>query len=181
MTTADASDAAERVSSALSVTRYEASDATELTLMPLTAPQTAPNAATRPAVMRCQDPFVTVSHARRSGRLASRLKIISVKQLCSCTHVRPNARPQVPSATLRRSKCPRNSSHSASVGVRYSTLGRAALRRAIKYPLWVEHGKGTCTLFGRNKSLVTKYSPGRRYRKCNRVLPEPLGLLEQMC
>jgi anti-sigma B factor antagonist len=34
----------------------------------------------------------------------------------------PNARLQVPVATLRRSKWPRNSSHSASVGARYSSL-----------------------------------------------------------
>lgn len=34
--------------------------------------------------------------------------------------------------TLRFSKCARKASHSSSVGVRYSSLGRAALRRAMK-------------------------------------------------
>jgi hypothetical protein len=77
MTTADASDAAEGVSSALSVTRYEASDATELT--PLTAPQTAPNAATRPAVMRCQDPFVTVSHASPARKQEEKLHALNYR------------------------------------------------------------------------------------------------------
>jgi anti-anti-sigma factor len=44
------------------------------------------------------------------------------RQLCSWMQGVPNARPQVPVATLRRSKWPRNSSHPASVGVRYSSL-----------------------------------------------------------
>ena len=48
------------------------------------------------------------------------------RQACSWMQGVPNARPQVPVATLRRSKWPRNSSHSASVGVRYSSLGRSA-------------------------------------------------------
>ena len=64
------------------------------------------NAATRPAVMRCHDPLVTVSHAQASWGLAFQLKIISVKQACSCMHGVPNARPQVPVATLRSSKWP---------------------------------------------------------------------------
>jgi hypothetical protein len=36
--------------------------------------------------MRCQDPFVTVSHARHPGRLASQLKIISVKSRLTEIH-----------------------------------------------------------------------------------------------
>jgi hypothetical protein len=38
-------------------------------------------------------PFVTVSHARRPGRLASQLKIISVKVACVCTGLRPLSGP----------------------------------------------------------------------------------------
>ncbi|MFJ1901671.1 MULTISPECIES: hypothetical protein [unclassified Streptomyces] len=38
----------------------------------------------------------------------------------------------MPIETLRSSKCPRNSSHSASVGLRYSSLGRVDRRRAMK-------------------------------------------------
>ena len=51
-------------------------------------------------------------------------------QACSWMHGVPNARPQMPVATLRRSKWPRNSSHSSSVGTRYSSVGRSARRRA---------------------------------------------------
>nr|WP_252980206.1 hypothetical protein [Mycobacterium riyadhense] len=53
-------------------------------------------------------------------------------QACSWMHGVPNARPQVPMETLRRSKCPRNCCHSSSVGCRYSSVGRNARRRAMK-------------------------------------------------
>lgn len=43
----------------------------------------------------------------------------------------PNARAQIPMDRLRRSKCPRKASHSSLVGVRYSSLGRSARRRAM--------------------------------------------------
>ena len=52
-------------------------------------------------------------------------------QLCSWMQVLPQARPQSPRASLRRSKWPRNSSHSESVGARYSSLGRSSRRRAM--------------------------------------------------
>ena len=51
------------------------------------------------------------------------------RQLCSWTHGVPTARPQIPVETLRRSKWPRNSCHSASVGTRCSSVGRMARRR----------------------------------------------------
>ena len=44
-------------------------------------------------------------------------------QACSWMQGVPNERAQVPRETLRRSKCPRNSVHSSSVGLRYSSLG----------------------------------------------------------
>ena len=37
------------------------------------------SSVTRPAVTRCKDPSVTVSHTPRGGGFASQLKIISVK------------------------------------------------------------------------------------------------------
>ena len=51
-------------------------------------------------------------------------------------------RPQSPTATLRCSKWPMNSAHSASVGVRYSLLGRSARRRAMyaRWPLITSSG-----------------------------------------
>jgi hypothetical protein len=52
-------------------------------------------------------------------------------QACSWMQGVLKARAQVPTATLRRSKEDRKVSHSASVGVRYSLLGRSALRRAM--------------------------------------------------
>ena len=59
-------------------------------------------------------------------------------QECSWMQGAEYARPQSPSATRRRWKWPRNSSHSASVGVRYSSLGRAARSEAgvkVRQPL----------------------------------------------
>jgi hypothetical protein len=63
-------------------------------------------------------------------------------QLCSWMQLVPQARPQSPRASLRRSKWPRKSSHSASVGVRYSSLGRSARRRAMnaRWPLMASSG-----------------------------------------
>ena len=52
-------------------------------------------------------------------------------QECSWMQLVEYARPQSPRATRRRSKWPRNSSHSVSVGVRYSSLGRSSRRRAM--------------------------------------------------
>lgn len=48
------------------------------------------------------------------------------KQACSWTQGVAKARPQVRVESLRRSKWPRNSSHSSSVGVRSSSVGRSA-------------------------------------------------------
>jgi len=50
-----------------------------------------------------------------------------------------NARPQFPTDSLRRSKWPRNCSHSSPVGVRYSSVGRSARRRAMNAWWWVRH------------------------------------------
>src|SRR5664279_5534606 len=49
--------------------------------------------------------------------------IISDKQECSWMQGVPNARPQVPVATLRRSKWPRNSCDSSSGGGGYASGG----------------------------------------------------------
>ena len=53
------------------------------------------------------------------------------EQACSWTQGVANARPLFPTGSLRRSKWPRNSSRSWSVGVRYSSVGRSARRRAM--------------------------------------------------
>jgi hypothetical protein len=53
-------------------------------------------------------------------------------QACSWMQGVENARAQVPMDTVRRSKWPRNSLHSSSVGTRYSSLGRSDRRRARK-------------------------------------------------
>jgi hypothetical protein len=55
-----------------------------------------PGAATRPAVMRCRDPLVTVSHAQRPGKGHTQLKIISVKQACLWMQGVAKARPHSP-------------------------------------------------------------------------------------
>ena len=52
--------------------------------MPLTAWGAPSIQATRPAGTRCKNPSVTMSHSQRRGGLAFQLKIISVKQECSC-------------------------------------------------------------------------------------------------
>jgi hypothetical protein len=63
-------------------------------------------------------------------------------QECSWMQLVEYARPQSPSATRRRSKWLRNSSHSASVGDRYSSLGRSWRRRLMKarWPLMASWG-----------------------------------------
>src|SRR6185437_9688022 len=53
-------------------------------------------------------------------------------QACSWMHGAPKARAQMPVDSLRFSKWARNWSHSSSVGVRYSSLGRAGRRRVMK-------------------------------------------------
>jgi hypothetical protein len=52
-------------------------------------------------------------------------------QACSCRQGEENARAQVPTYTFRFSKWARKASHSCSVGVRYSSVGRVARRRAM--------------------------------------------------
>ena len=77
--------------------------------------------------------------ARRLSRISARrprwsgeiLRSGHLTQLCSWMQLVPYARPQSPSATRRRSKWPRNSSHSESVGERYSSLGRSSRRRVM--------------------------------------------------
>jgi hypothetical protein len=61
---------------------------------------------------------------------------------CSWMQLDPQARPQSPRASRRRSKWPRNSSHSESLGVRYSSLGRSSRRRAMnaRWPLTASSG-----------------------------------------
>jgi hypothetical protein len=75
-------------------------------------------------------------------RRAGKGREFSVKQECSWMQVVECARPQSPSATLRCSKWPRNSSHSVSVGVRWSSPGRSWRRRAMKarWPLMTSSG-----------------------------------------
>jgi hypothetical protein len=51
--------------------------------------------------------------------------------MCSWMQLVEYARPQSPRATRRRWKWPRKSSHSVSVGERYSSLGRVARRRVM--------------------------------------------------
>ena len=60
-------------------------------------------------------------------------------QACSWMQGVANARPHSPAETLRRSKWPRNCSHSSSVGVRYSSVGRRARRRARNARWLLDH------------------------------------------
>src|SRR5436305_6243753 len=93
------------------------------------SPSTSPSQPSRCA---------SVMRARRLSRISSRRgrwvgsghRSEHLTQACSWMHGVPIARAQVPTETLRRCQWPRNSSHSSSVGVRYSSLGRRARRRA---------------------------------------------------
>ena len=64
---------------------------------------------------------ISTSRDRWSG---SGQSIEQRTQACSWIHGVEKARAQVPMETLRRSKWPRNSCHSSSVGTQYSSLGR---------------------------------------------------------
>ena len=100
-----------------------------------------------PARLICS-PSISPSHPSRLASImrASRLSRISSRracwagsglsrghltQACSWMHGEFIVRAQVPTDSFRRSKCARNASHSALVGVRYSSLGLAARRRAM--------------------------------------------------
>ena len=61
----------------------------------------------------------------------SGLKSEHLTHACSWTQGDANARAHVPTETFRFSKWARKASHSSSVGVRYSSLGRVARRRAM--------------------------------------------------
>ncbi|MEU2494082.1 hypothetical protein [Streptomyces sp. NPDC007883] len=69
---------------------------------------------------------------RRSRWAGSGQNIGQRTQACSWMQGVLNERPQVPMETLRRSRWPRNSIHSSSVGTRCSSVGRMARRRARK-------------------------------------------------
>lgn len=83
----------------------------------------------------------------------------------------PKTRAQVPMDTFRFSKCARKASHSSSVGIRYSSLGRADRRRAMnaRWASIVSAGETTNGGDGywnrRNASVTPKAEPAIPHRR----------------
>src|SRR5208283_2940786 len=98
-----------------------------LTCRPSTSPSHPSRSASSMRAMR-----LSRISTRRSRCAGSGQSIEQRTQACSWMHGVPKALAHVPTDTLRRSKWPRNSCHSSSVGVRYSSLGRSDRRRARK-------------------------------------------------
>src|SRR6266702_1492590 len=94
------------------------------------SPSISPSPPSRPAsAMRsCRLARISSSRPRWAG---SGLRSEHLTQACSWMQGEANARAQVPTDTFRFSKWARKASHSSSVGVRYSSLGRVARRRAM--------------------------------------------------
>src|SRR5712691_515302 len=97
-----------------------------LTLSPSTSPGQPSRSAS--AMRSCRLARISSRRARwpADGRRSEHLT-----HACSWMQGVPNARAQVPTDTLRFSKWARKASHSSSLGVRYSSLGRMARRRAM--------------------------------------------------
>lgn len=103
-------------------------EATGVYWRPVSSPSTSPNHASRRASSVRATRLSRIS-TRRPRWAASGQSSAQRTQACSCTHDVAKARPQVPTETLRFSKCPRKACHSSSVGVRYSSQGAAGKER----------------------------------------------------
>ena len=97
-----------------------------LTLRPSISPSQPSRSAS--AMRSCRLSRISSSRPRWAG---SGLRSEHLTQACSWTQGDANARAHVPTETFRFSKWARKASHSSSVGVRYSSLGRVARRRAM--------------------------------------------------
>jgi integrase len=98
-----------------------------LTLRPSISPSQPSRSAS--AMRSCRLDRISSRRCRWAG---SGLRSEHLTHACSWTQGDANARAQVPTETFRFSKWARKASHSWSVGVRYSSLGRVARRRAMK-------------------------------------------------
>ena len=108
-------------------------------------------------------PSATQREHPTGGRRPQTFMISSDKQACSRTQGVENARPQVPTETLRFSKWARKASHSSSVGVRYFSLAgwpggcRKPLRAGMIGAHGVEVDLSGCPVSAR---LVASVAPG---------------------
>lgn len=81
------------------------------------------------AIRACRLSLISASRGRWAG---SGRRSAHRTHACSWMQGVPKARAQMPTDSLRRSKWPRKASHSALVGVWYSSAGRWSRRRARK-------------------------------------------------
>ncbi len=95
------------------------------------SPSTSPSRPSRSASLM-RTTRLSRSSSRRARWAGSGRRSEHLTHACSWMQGAENARPQMRMDTLRFSKCAKNASHSSSVGVRYSALGRVARRRAMK-------------------------------------------------